>query len=64
MPQIQICIILITVFFVGKQIDGIWHTGIVVFGKEYFYGGMGGIECCAPVSDKKPVFNIYRCQMQ
>lgn len=23
----------------GKQIDGIWHTGIVVYGYEYFYGG-------------------------
>ncbi|KAH9927057.1 DUF862-domain-containing protein [Amylocystis lapponica] len=22
----------------GKQIDGIWHTSIVVFGKEIFYG--------------------------
>lgn len=36
--------------FSGKQIDGIWHTGIVVYGKEFFFGGMGGIECCAPVS--------------
>ena len=34
----------------GKQIDGIWHTGIVVFGKEFFFGGTGGIECCPPVS--------------
>lgn len=25
--------------FLGKQIDGIWHTGIVVFGKEFYYGG-------------------------
>lgn len=24
---------------IGKQIDGIWHTGIVVYGKEYYYGG-------------------------
>jgi len=23
----------------GKQIDGVWHTGVVVFGIEYFYGG-------------------------
>lgn len=23
----------------GKQIDGIWHTGIVVFGREYYFGG-------------------------
>jgi len=25
--------------FLGKQIEGIWHTGIVVFGKEFYYGG-------------------------
>ena len=24
---------------IGKQIEGIWHTGVCVFGKEYFYGG-------------------------
>ncbi|CAM9612388.1 unnamed protein product, partial [Choristocarpus tenellus] len=23
----------------GKQIDGIWHTGVIVYGKEYFFGG-------------------------
>ncbi|BFZ17721.1 hypothetical protein BsWGS_20760 [Bradybaena similaris] len=32
----------------GRQIDGIWHTGIVVYGQEYFYGGTGGIEACGP----------------
>eukprot|EP01102_Stenamoeba_stenopodia_P001124 TRINITY_DN10984_c0_g1_i1.p1 TRINITY_DN10984_c0_g1~~TRINITY_DN10984_c0_g1_i1.p1 ORF type:complete len:184 (+),score=43.16 TRINITY_DN10984_c0_g1_i1:158-709(+) len=32
--------------FVGKQIDGIWHTGIVVYGKEYYFGG--GIQCDNP----------------
>ena len=25
--------------FLGKLIEGIWHTGLVVYGKEYFYGG-------------------------
>lgn len=25
--------------FIGKQIEGIWHTGIVVFGKEFYWGG-------------------------
>ena len=23
----------------GKQIEGVWHTSVCVFGKEYFYGG-------------------------
>ncbi len=25
--------------FIGKQIEGVWHTAVCVFGKEYFYGG-------------------------
>ncbi|KAJ1485491.1 PPPDE putative peptidase domain-containing protein, partial [Baffinella frigidus] len=25
--------------FIGKQIDGVWHTGVVVYGREYFFGG-------------------------
>lgn len=32
--------------FLGKQIDGIWHSGIVVYGFEYFYGG--GIQKLPP----------------
>ena len=30
----------------GKQIDGIWHTGIVAYGREYYFGG--GICADAP----------------
>ncbi|KAF9479923.1 thioredoxin family protein [Pholiota conissans] len=30
----------------GRQIDGIWHTSVVVFGKEVFYGQ--GINTTAP----------------
>jgi len=25
--------------FIGKQIDGIWHSSVAVYGKEYFFGG-------------------------
>lgn len=32
--------------FLGKQLDGIWHTGVVVYGTEYFYGG--GIQSAPP----------------
>ncbi|XP_066914246.1 uncharacterized protein [Clytia hemisphaerica] len=32
---------------IGKQIDGIWHTAIVCFGKEYYFGS-DGITNCAP----------------
>ncbi|ESO85849.1 hypothetical protein LOTGIDRAFT_87444, partial [Lottia gigantea] len=34
--------------FLGKQIDGVWHTGTVVYGEEYYFGGTGGIESCPP----------------
>lgn len=25
--------------FIGKQIDGIWHTGVCVYDREYYFGG-------------------------
>ncbi|KAK2189925.1 hypothetical protein NP493_93g01037 [Ridgeia piscesae] len=31
----------------GKQIEGIWHTAVVIYDQEFFYGG-SGIESCAP----------------
>ncbi|KAF3846688.1 hypothetical protein F7725_003766 [Dissostichus mawsoni] len=31
----------------GKQLDGIWHTAIVAYGEEFFYGGEG-ISSCPP----------------
>ncbi|KAM6963548.1 desumoylating isopeptidase 1-like [Tautogolabrus adspersus] len=31
----------------GKQLDGIWHTAIVVHGKEFFFGAEG-INSCSP----------------
>lgn len=31
----------------GRQINGIWHTSIVVFNEEFFFGGLG-IESCPP----------------
>ncbi|KAG5683853.1 hypothetical protein PVAND_013115 [Polypedilum vanderplanki] len=33
----------------GRQINGIWHTAVVVFGREYFFGSQG-ITSCSPVS--------------
>ena len=41
--------LIIWFLILGKQIDGIWHTGIVAFGREYFFGG-AGIQSCEPVS--------------
>lgn len=31
----------------GRHIDGIWHTAVVVFGREYFFGSHG-ITSCLP----------------
>ncbi|KAI1731407.1 PPPDE putative peptidase domain-containing protein [Ditylenchus destructor] len=30
-----------SMMLLGRQIEGVWHTGIVVYGKEYFYGSHG-----------------------
>lgn len=24
---------------IGREIEGVWHTGIVVYNKEYYFGG-------------------------
>lgn len=32
---------------IGRPLEGIWHTSIVVYGHEYFFGG-SGIESCPP----------------
>jgi hypothetical protein len=32
----------------GQQLDGLWHTGVVVHGFEYFYGG--GIQKLTPAA--------------
>lgn len=33
----------------GKHLEGIWHTGIVAYGREYFFGA-GGVQSVRPVS--------------
>lgn len=33
----------------GRHIEGVWHTAVVVFGREFFYGQQG-ITSCRPVS--------------
>jgi len=32
---------------IGRPLEGVWHTAVVVYGKEYYYGA-AGIECCSP----------------
>lgn len=39
---------LISFVLLGKHFDGVWHTGIVAFGKEWYFGN-DGIDSCPPV---------------
>ena len=39
---------MLSMAIIGKQIDGVWHTSIVAYGSEYFFGG--GICCLIPLS--------------
>lgn len=36
----------------GKHFDGIWHTSLVIFGQECFFGN-SGIKCCLPKGTPK-----------
>ncbi|CAH0750568.1 unnamed protein product [Diatraea saccharalis] len=31
----------------GRQVEGVWHTSVVVYEREFFYGG-GGVTSCSP----------------
>ena len=33
-------------FMTGIEIEGVWHTSLVVYGREYFFGG--GVQCGYP----------------
>jgi hypothetical protein len=44
---VTILIVLYWFILQGKHFEGIWHTGIVAFGSEWYFGH-GGIECCLP----------------
>lgn len=32
----------------GRQLDGVWHTSVVIYGREIFYSSRG-ITSCVPV---------------
>jgi desumoylating isopeptidase 1 len=40
----------ISELLLGRKIEGIWHTGIVVYGVEWYFGNLG-ITNTPPVRD-------------
>lgn len=36
-----------SLMMLGKHFDGVWHTGIVAYGKEWFFGNLG-VDRCPP----------------
>lgn len=42
----------------GRHIEGVWHTAVVAYGREFFYGG-SGIQSCMPVSIEALSLSIY-----
>lgn len=34
----------------GKRVEAVYHTGVVVFGREFYYGSGSGIQAGAPAS--------------
>lgn len=38
-----------SIWLSGRVLDGVWHTAVVVYGREYFFGSQG-IQSCPPVS--------------
>ena len=44
--------------FLGMNLEAIWHTGIVVFGKEYSFGPSGIVICSPGDSTTAPVKEV------
>lgn len=47
--------VIMSEMLLGRRIEGIWHTAVVVYGQEFFYGGQG-IQRVQPVSKS----NLWR----
>lgn len=52
--------------FLGKHIDGVWHTGIVAYGLEWYFGS-DGISSCppkgTPLGEPNEIINLGRVEM-
>ena len=48
-PIVESQFLFLTDLISGKHLEGVWHTGIVAYGREYFFGA-GGVQSVRPVS--------------
>ncbi|XP_065219797.1 uncharacterized protein LOC135845243 isoform X2 [Planococcus citri] len=46
-------------FILGKKIDGIWHTSIVAFGRELYFGSGGIVHCRPGTTNLGPPNEVY-----
>lgn len=53
--------------FLGKHFDGVWHTGIVAFGQEWFFGN-DGVDSCPPkgtiLGEPIEIINLGRTELE
>ena len=50
-----------TNFYLDKHIHGVYHTGLVAFGNEWFFGN-DGINCCKPVIFEFDILRAYKIE--
>ncbi|XP_054155325.1 uncharacterized protein LOC128953828 [Oppia nitens] len=52
--------------FLGKELPGIWHTSVIAYDREYFFGSFG-IESCNPgetvLGEPDQILSLGKCQL-
>ncbi|CAG2117344.1 unnamed protein product, partial [Medioppia subpectinata] len=52
--------------FLGKELPGIWHTSVIAYDREYFFGA-AGIESCntggTTLGEPDQIYPLGKCQL-